>query len=117
MKQVDVNVVCALYNNEVETVNHLMLECSFAKSCWGMVGTRNNNTTQVSFSDWALNDYNVQSNDERQMGAMLCWRIWKCRNDLVWNQKCMKVAFVQLEWLLVNGKKFKTNFSIDLGHC
>ena len=59
MKQVDVNVVCALYNNEVETVNHLMLECSFAKSCWGMVGTRNNNTTQVSFSDWAFNDYNV----------------------------------------------------------
>ncbi|XP_074351743.1 uncharacterized protein LOC141690886 [Apium graveolens] len=92
MKHVNVNVVCALCNSEVETVNYLLLECSFAKSCWGMVGTRNDNTTQVSFSDWALNDYNVWSSDERQMGVMLCWTIWKCRNDLMWNQKCMEVA-------------------------
>ena len=37
---------------------------------------------------------NVWSSDERQMGDMLCLTIWKCGNDLVWNQKYMEVAEV-----------------------
>lgn len=92
MKQVSVNALCVLCNREVETVNHVLLDCTFAKSCWGMIGNGNDNTTQVSFASWALNVYNTWSSENRQIGAMLCWTIWKCRNDLVWNQKCMEVT-------------------------
>ncbi|XP_074326920.1 uncharacterized protein LOC141664864 [Apium graveolens] len=91
MKQVSVNALCVLCNSEVENVKHVLLDCSFTKPCWEMIGNYNDNTTQVSFTSWALNIYNTWSSENRHIGAMMCWTIWKCRNDLVWNQKCMEV--------------------------
>nr|XP_017256465.1 PREDICTED: uncharacterized protein LOC108226023 [Daucus carota subsp. sativus] len=32
--------------------------------------------------------------EKRQMGVMLCWAIWKCRNNLVWNQRGLEITEV-----------------------
>ncbi|XP_074324344.1 uncharacterized protein LOC141661259 [Apium graveolens] len=74
-KKVNIHVTCSLCNKEVETASHVFLECFFAKSCW---------------QEWVFNVFNGWETVKRQSGAMLCWTIWKCRNDLIWNQKCLE---------------------------
>ena len=91
IKQVNVNVACALCNMDAESAAHVLLDCSFARSCWETANINIVSTGHESFSEWAINIYDVWSADKRQFGAMLCWTIWKCRNDLIWNQQCMEV--------------------------
>lgn len=45
----------------------------------------------LSFAEWLMNSFNGWNKNKRQLGAMLCWSIWKCRNDMVWKQKCLEV--------------------------
>lgn len=53
------------------------------------------------------------------MGAMLCWMIWKYRNDLVWNRTCLEVteamfsARVALnQWKAVQDKSFDRSWCL-----
>ncbi|XP_074342844.1 uncharacterized protein LOC141680548 [Apium graveolens] len=43
-----------------------------------------------SFQEWAFSTFNGWDVSKRERGAMLCWTIWKCRNDLIWNQRCLE---------------------------
>ncbi|KAK1393069.1 hypothetical protein POM88_012125 [Heracleum sosnowskyi] len=51
-----------VYNNvdgcEVESIEHLFLDCSFAKSCWITAGISWNFNDQMSFRDWAVKEFN-----------------------------------------------------------
>lgn len=91
IKQVNINVECSLCNREAESTSHVLLKCSYARSCWEMVSISRDDTTHDSFIGWALNVFNEWSTTKRQLGAMVCWTIWKCRNYSIWNQKCMEV--------------------------
>ncbi|WOH04559.1 hypothetical protein DCAR_0623969 [Daucus carota subsp. sativus] len=73
-KHVNLNVFCPFCNMELETINHVLLNCSYAQGCWSILG------------GWMV--------EKRQMGVMLCWAIWKCRNNLVWNQRGLEITEV-----------------------
>lgn len=78
-------------NNEPESSYHILLQCDFAKSCWQQLGFITRNEHYDSFVSWISTEFDKCSTDKRNMGAMICWAIWSCRNDLVWNQKGMEV--------------------------
>ncbi|XP_063943005.1 uncharacterized protein LOC135150559 [Daucus carota subsp. sativus] len=76
---------------EAESTSHILLNCSFARSGWEGIGVRIDDAVQTSFTDWALNVFDEWNVANRQMGAMLCWKIWNCRNALIWDQKSTEV--------------------------
>lgn len=91
-KHVDINVACPMCNQDPETIEHVLLNCSFARDCWRCWGGSTANSD--SFKEWLSSSYDSWDMKLRQGAAMLCWPIWKCRNELVWNQRSMEVAEV-----------------------
>lgn len=51
-----------------------------------------------------VTDLNSWGTEQRCMGVMLCWSLWKCRNDLVWKQKGMEVSEVVMLAKVVLGQ-------------
>ncbi|XP_074327790.1 uncharacterized protein LOC141665702 [Apium graveolens] len=76
---------------EAESTSHVLLDCSFARCCWEIVEVSTDDTPHTSFTEWALNVFDKWDATKRQIGAMLCWTIWNCRNNLIWNQKSTEV--------------------------
>lgn len=76
----------------------------------------------VSFTDWFSSTFDSLDVDLRRSVAMLCWSIWKCKNELVWNQRSLEMVEVVAssrvalnqwqEWPLINGNMLKTKHSI-----
>lgn len=85
-KHVDVNVICFMCNQEPETIDHVLLYCSFANGCLRQMEGINSSVSCSSFGDWFVSVFDRLGSELRRQAAMLCWAIWKCRNDLVWNQ-------------------------------
>uniref|UniRef100_A0A803NML8 Uncharacterized protein n=1 Tax=Cannabis sativa TaxID=3483 RepID=A0A803NML8_CANSA len=48
---------------------------------------RRPNTGQRTFSTWLEEVYTRFVDSERRLISMVVWAIWKCRNDLVWDNK------------------------------
>lgn len=83
VKHVNVTVECPLCNYADESVAHVFLKCSFASLCWNAMGFDTNDSEHESFGEWVSGIFNQWSSEKHQLGATLCWTIWKCRNDLV----------------------------------
>jgi hypothetical protein len=73
-----------------ETVEHLFIVCPFAKLLWRMVHFAYalpppTNITNM-FGNW-LNGVDKTSKNRIRIGvSALCWSIWRCRNDIVFNK-------------------------------
>lgn len=84
LRKVDVNVFCSLCNRDIETSGHIFLYCSFAQSCWQAAELPGGEEyVYNSFQEWAFSTFNSWDVSKRERGAMLCWTIWKCRNELI----------------------------------
>lgn len=66
-----------------------------------------------SFIDWLSNSFDNWETQKRQLGAMLCWSIWKYMNEMVWNQQGMKIKDVVVsanvilsQWYSAHDKSF-----------
>jgi hypothetical protein len=77
--------------DSTETVEHLFLACPFAKILWRMIYFAYNipapsNITNM-FGKW-LNGVNKHDKARIRIGiSALCWSIWTCRNDMVFNKQ------------------------------
>ena len=112
-KRVEVNILCPLCNSDPESTSHVLLHCSFAKSCWDRISGLPGNNEGDSFSDWVLNNFDSWDVAKRQKNAMLCWSIWKARNELVWNQRGTEIVdvvesanMVLRQWQSAQDKQF-----------
>lgn len=94
IKRVNVNDRCPLCNEEAESIVHTLISCTFARACWNNLLIDTNVSPQQSFLQWLLTELNEWTVDQRSMGIMLCWSIWKCINDVVWKKKGMEVCEV-----------------------
>jgi hypothetical protein len=84
---------CALCDQESESIAHLMIQCSFSQQIWFNVCSLNITTCIPGRDD----DFNscfetavANAPPDTQSGAKLImilamWRIWKTRNDVVFN--------------------------------
>lgn len=66
-----------------------------------------------SFSEWLQLVFDQRNNIEIHNTAMVCWALWKNRNDLVWTQKSLDSSEVLMlalsvlnQWRFVQDKSF-----------
>jgi hypothetical protein len=76
--------------DSIETVNHLFIQCPFAKIVWRMMYLTYNipppaNITNM-FGRW-LNGVRKDDKLKIRIGvSALCWAIWRTRNDIIFNK-------------------------------
>jgi hypothetical protein len=75
--------------NANETIKHLLFDCHHAKQIWRIVylatGLSPPKTVSHMFGNWLhFLDYNMKKITMTGVAA-LCWAIWRCRNDIIFN--------------------------------
>lgn len=85
---------CPVCQNDAETIVHILVTCSFADTCWRVAGLPRIASTFYSFKDWLQVIFQTYKKEEIQRAIMICWMLWKSRNDLMWNQHSLEVLEV-----------------------
>jgi hypothetical protein len=90
-----------------ETIEHLFINCPFAKLVWRVVFCTYNipppsNVTNM-FGNW-LNGVDKKTKARIRIGvSAICWSLWKCRNNLVFNRKenfhVLQVIHMATHWI------------------
>jgi hypothetical protein len=90
-----------------ESVEHLFISCPFAKVLWRMVYFTFDlppptNITNM-FGNW-LNGVDKKSKERIRSGvSALCWSIWKCRNNIIFNKSkslnVLQVLHTMVHWV------------------
>ncbi|XP_062100071.1 uncharacterized protein LOC133805941 [Humulus lupulus] len=93
-KGVSVNPLCPFCNLASESPCHLFVSCLFSQDCWNHLRIGFIPEATGSFASWLSAVFELYSGEKRHKAAMLCWALWKCRNDLVWNKKGIEAAEV-----------------------
>lgn len=93
-RHVNVNAVCPACKTGRESIPHCLVECSFAKSCWTRLDVEIETSVSGTFAEWLQDKIKIFECDKSNRIAMMCWAIWKARNDLVWNNKGTNVDSV-----------------------
>lgn len=83
--------LCQICGEEIETIDHMMLQCRVAWKIWSMAINDIGNHLNRGSAVFDLFTYILNSYKEDQKGGMfalmLGWRIWKMRNKLVFENK------------------------------
>ena len=97
---------CSFCGSE-ETVEHLFISCPFAQLIWRVVFCTYNippptNVTNM-FENW-LNGMHKKTKDRICIGvSAICWSIWNCRNNLVFNRKdnfhVLQIIHMTAHWI------------------
>ncbi|CAN1302005.1 Putative ribonuclease H protein At1g65750 [Linum perenne] len=86
-----INDECGICNSMFESEWHLFLNCGFAKSCWTVVGLRDDVerlcSEADSFKDWLLTAVSTLPEFKLQTLAATLSGIWQERNQRVWEAK------------------------------
>ena len=85
-----INNICQLCGEEIETVDHMILQCRVAWEIWSMAlnDLRNHLCRRNTVIDLLLYILNSPREDQKCMFALILgWRIWKMRNKLVFENK------------------------------
>lgn len=85
-KHVPVQTTYPLCGEGPETIVHILVSCSFATQCWGMLNSGLHHDG-MDFSGWLSDVLKNSNRDHRAEVVTLCWMIWRARNDWVWNKK------------------------------
>jgi len=95
--------------NSNETIQHLFLDCPYARLVWRIIffatGLTPPRSIRHMFNSWLSN----QSKKIRRViwvgVAAVCWAIWRCRNDLIFNKikvnSVLQVIFRGTYWFRV----------------
>ncbi|XP_060965704.1 uncharacterized protein LOC133034606 [Cannabis sativa] len=79
--------MCPFCNLASESIHHVLLQCGFAQSYWRVSGVNMAAGLGVDFSSWFFNVAETQSRVLVCEAAMVGWKIWAARNDVLWNSK------------------------------
>lgn len=119
VKKVNVDALCPLCNTTPESILHCLVTCTYAQSCWTAFNVTIDPTAQTQFLQWMITAMDVWSIQQKEMGVMLCWSVWKSRYDLVWKQRGMEISevlalarVVLSEWQEAQDKHFDKSWSL-----
>uniref|UniRef100_A0A803PBR3 Uncharacterized protein n=1 Tax=Cannabis sativa TaxID=3483 RepID=A0A803PBR3_CANSA len=70
-----------------ETTLHVLVRCDFAQSWWFASCVPAIAADAMTFAGWLEEGLQFWNKANFLGDAMICWAIWKLRNNLVWNSK------------------------------
>jgi hypothetical protein len=80
---------CCFYNAN-ETIKHLLFDCHHAKQIWRIVYLATSLSPSKSISHMFGNWLHILDDKMKKITmagvAALCWAIWRCRNDIIFNK-------------------------------
>lgn len=113
-KRVQVNDLCPSCNDYPETVVHTLVCCSHAIACWEKVQNFHISGDYSSFADWLKLVFEQKRKEEVCIVVMICWMLWKSRNDLRWNQSSLGATeVVESAYLVLNQWKSVQDRTFD----
>jgi zinc-binding in reverse transcriptase len=84
------SISCCFCSND-ESVDHLMVLCLFVQTVWFWMGIcQNLSPYRYSFDDVMIYAQALPYKEKCAFLTILsavCWSLWKCRNDIVFNDK------------------------------
>uniref|UniRef100_A0A803QJD1 Reverse transcriptase domain-containing protein n=1 Tax=Cannabis sativa TaxID=3483 RepID=A0A803QJD1_CANSA len=86
-KHVNVETSCPFCSLAEETIFHILLGCGFSKACWNLSCVSTATIRENDFKLWFFSLLDSQPVDVIREAAMVSWKIWAVRNDVVWNNK------------------------------
>jgi hypothetical protein len=100
------SILCCFCHKD-ETIQHLFFDCPLARSIWSIIQVSTNiylpHSVSNMFGTWGL-DKDVKSL-VLAGAAAICWAIWRCRNDIVFDQKVVpsssQVIYLDIHWLCI----------------
>ncbi|XP_062099964.1 uncharacterized protein LOC133805803 [Humulus lupulus] len=87
LKGISVNDLCPFCNSCRESTSHVLFSCSFSQVCWNLLGVQIDPDDLGVFADRFAKLLDSIHADNLLHIPMLCWALWKSRNELIWNQK------------------------------
>uniref|UniRef100_A0A803Q5E7 procollagen-proline 4-dioxygenase n=1 Tax=Cannabis sativa TaxID=3483 RepID=A0A803Q5E7_CANSA len=98
-----------------ETAIHALVHCPFATDCWRSFGLPINTVASSSFGNWFKSLQQTGDNDQVCKVAMLCWALWKSRNNTVWNKRNSSVndVLVSASITLDHWRKAQDKFALS----
>ncbi|XP_074361239.1 uncharacterized protein LOC141701494 [Apium graveolens] len=86
----------------MEIIFHALVQCRVATMCWKIFDPGINTETTMDFSAWLQGKLEPISKRDKARMIILCWGIWRARNDVVWNnrrQPALKIIAKTWEYL------------------
>ncbi|XP_074324391.1 uncharacterized protein LOC141661307 [Apium graveolens] len=80
-----------------ETIMHCLVNCPVARQCWFVVLPGKQWDDQMEFMNWVQMIFDSENKSKCAEVVMVCWTIWRARNDLVWNQKYTRINKIVAE--------------------
>ena len=97
-RRVPIDAWCPSCGVALESIVHCLINCDFAIACWHRSGLASLfifiDENQTLFVDWLASMFIIFDENQRILFAMVCWMIWKARNDFVWKHKRTSPASV-----------------------
>lgn len=83
---------CQLCGDYEESINHMLFHCRVAKEIWEHSPSRHLSGNHLSSNDLSSNvamlmDLNKEPASNCPLHPFFGWRIWKMRNNLIFNEK------------------------------
>ncbi|KAM6558899.1 hypothetical protein CsatA_028138 [Cannabis sativa] len=94
VRHVPINTSCPFCNAAPETSLHVLVRCRFAQDCWAVSRVPAVAGTAMTFTAWFEEGLDKWTMAERVEASMVCWSVWKHRNELVWNSTMPTVSDV-----------------------
>lgn len=84
-KNIQLDTGCIVCQDGVESDVHILFDCSFAKECWHLSGLSSQVPSSSSVYGCISSLFHLLNDDQCALLSMVCWAIWKHRNEVLWN--------------------------------
>ncbi|XP_060957652.1 uncharacterized protein LOC133029176 [Cannabis sativa] len=91
-RHVEVPTVCPVCKSQPETTSHALIFCNIALACWRKVGVTFVFDPGGHFRSWLQLMFTSATAEQIATIAMVCWSLWKARNNTVWKAKNTSVS-------------------------
>uniref|UniRef100_A0A803NTY2 Reverse transcriptase zinc-binding domain-containing protein n=1 Tax=Cannabis sativa TaxID=3483 RepID=A0A803NTY2_CANSA len=112
-KHVNVEIMCPFCDLAEQTISHILIDCGFSRECWNISCVNTAAVGGNDFSRWFFRLLESQASEVVREAAMVSWKIWAVRNDIVWNGKTSSALEVVRsartildQWISFNHKKW-----------
>lgn len=87
-KQIQVNTSCPWCHGNNESDAHILFDRNFSRTVWAMTSIQNHLVRHLNEScfDMLVHIFQVLTRDQCAMFGIVCWSLWYCRNNWVWNR-------------------------------